>query len=668
MLVNAKTPKLQSGVIYDGIIVGNLLPNNTVSVRVAGIGSDIPCQTCTGILSALFGFRVSYLPPLKTKVKVLYADRNLSFIIGFTPSIVVDPNHQNRDTIGPDAPNYQSSQVFAARNSKQAPMAAGHKPPVDLAEGEFQMDNLLGVALKLLRGMSSLSAGDLAMVECHLQDQMVRIVSDTFKHYSAFGDYKITNDGGKLNAVWNGTSLDYEAWGLPRATDPKVKIDPVTKQVDMTSIDGIADDGRWRFSQYVGWLGNFINLFVTDPVNAVGKIAEGQFRSGKFRVHVNNDGALLIQSVADIVLEKVVRIPVPNPIRQENDPNGNRTNTALSNTNLLQTWNPSNADNLFEMVFQLREYARWLNNTYSLARFGQMNFDFEMPTEAQTPAPDLYAGELDKAAANTVGQQSVQNYRIAYSTIRIYRDGSYQQVDAYGNAITTSKMGTHVSTPFDLYLEAGGSINMVAGRDINLLAQQNVGITAVKQAVRVKAQTGIMMLSVAGHMIMEVMGSFVAAFAGTVNIGNKIELNKNGNVTAGGDISGLGSVVGTRIAASDGMADGEGPHYSHVYPGAPTPVPTIPTLQFTFQTSYGAGNLYQSLSQQAAALGEQPTSGSWSFSGNEVAGRGSPWPGLDANFSMTTSGASLQTPSAAKTFASQPQPMQSAPVTIKYQT
>lgn len=656
-MFNHSHPKLQVGVEYDGVVVGNLQPNNTFSVRVDGFGADIPCMTAVGILSGLLGFKTSYLPPMQTKVKMMYSDRNLSFVTGCIPSIIPDPGQQTRYTTGPGAPDYHASQIFSAINNKGAAYAAAHKPPVDIAEGEFQMDNLMGVALTLLRGMSSMSAGDLARVECHLLDDMVRIVSDTFRHYTAFGDKKISNDGGKLNVIWNGTSIDFEAWGLPRPTDPKVNIDPNTKEVNFQGVDGLLDDGRWRFSEYIGWLGNFINLFVTDPVGNVGKIAQDQFRSGKARCHVNNDGSILLQSVADIVLEKVVRIPVPIQTKLENDPTGNKTNTINPNPQLLKTWDPSSSSNIFEMVFQLREYARWLNNTYSLARYGQMNLDYQVPSEAQTPAPDVNSDELDKQAVNA----GITNWRYVYSTFRIYRDGSQQHVDGYGNSLTMTSNSFQMASPFDILIQAGGSINMVAGRDINALAQNNIGLTAVTQAVRIKGQTGVMILSVAGHLFLEVLGSYLTKILGNLNINNQINFDG-----ATGDINTLGNTTSQAVFAVDTRLNGDGPHDGHIYIG----IPTVASVNgnFQFQTSYGGGQLYETMSQQMMDIGDVSSSGTWSFSTNAVPGKGSPWPGAGITQKTTTAGSTLNQPSSSTVFTSSPAAMTSEPVSIRYQS
>lgn len=660
--------KLEAGKIYQGVVSSTLPGNDTFAVRLDSLSIDITCVCAANILSGLFGFKTSYVPPQKTKVLVLYSAKNLSWVIGSLPTVAIDPNQHNRKVTGPDATSYTASQVFTSRNSKSATVAVSHKPPVDLVEGEIHIENMLGTALTLLRGMASISAGDLARVECHLLDDMVRILSDTFQHFTAFGNQRISNDGGKLNVVWHGTSNDFEAWGLPRVGDAKLPINP-DKTVGMDNVDGVLDDGRWRFSQYIGWLGDFINLFITDPVTSLGKIAEGQFRGGKARMHVNNDGSIIVQSVADIVLEKVVRIPVPNPIRLENDPAGNRSDDTLKHTDYLKTWTPSDSNNLFEMVFQLRDYARWLNNTHSLGRFYQMDRDFQVPTEAQTPVPDLNSGELDKKSVNG----GISNWRIAYSTIRIYRDGSYQQVDAYGNATTTTSTGYFVSTPRDLYLQAGGSINLVAGRDINLVAQKNIGLSAITQAVRIKGETSVMILANAGHLIMEVIGNFVTKIISTINVANTVEINKTGrivstgNILAGGSIGAAGDVVGNRITAA--LTEVLDDHGGHIFTGA-APIVVVPAVNtnFMFQTDYSPGVLYQTLSQQAMRNNEQPSAGSWGFSGNVVAGKGAPWPGTVAQEKVYSGGENLNTPSSTKEFTATPQAMTTAPITIKYQT
>lgn len=617
--------------LQEGIVVGNQMPNNIIRVRLEVFGRDVDCVWAAGIISGLLGFKTSYIPPKKTPVIVYITGYDTNYIIGCKPAQFVDTNNQFRTVTGPGAPNNQESQIYTSRNSVNFKMFASHKPPVDLVEGEIDISNLLGVGLTLLRNMASLQAGDLARVECCLLDDMVRIISDTFKQYTAFGDYRISNDGGKLNVVWHGTSNDYEAWGSRTATDTKLNQNASKDGLDISTVNGQTDDGRWRFSQYIGWLGNFINVFVTDPVNAVGQIAAGQFRSGKARLHVNNDGSVLIQSVADIVLEKVVRIPVPNPLKLEDDPTGNRSDQNLGGQSNLATWTPSDSSNLFEMAFELREYARWLNNSLSLGRFRQLDLDYQVPTEAQTPVPDVNSAQPDAAAQNA----GINNWRIAYATIRIYRDGSCQMVDAYGNAITTTQTGIQISASQDLLLQAAGSVNIVAGRDINVLARNSVGVTSVTGSILMKAETGLQMFCHAGSLVLETVTGFVLKMIGLINANNTAQLDTSGNFTsvgaisAAGNMTSSGSLQAVQVTAAITQPADDNNHYGHIFQGPAPTAPTIPSVSTNFQypETYGGSQLYATLSDQLMEIGDVKSAGTWDLSGNEVEGKGTPWPG-----------------------------------------
>ncbi len=485
---------------------------------------------------------------------------------------------------------------------------------------------------------------------------MVRIISDTFPHFTAFGEHKIINDGGKLNVEWNGTSHDFEAWGNKSAKDPKASLSGENR-VDMEAgIDGFLDNGRWRFSQYVGWLGDFIHMFVTDPVEALGKIAADQLRSGKSRVHIGTDGAVLIQSVADIVLEKVVRIPVPIRIRPEGDPKGNKTDDAIRTLDPLKTWQPSNSANLFEMVFQLREYARWLNNQAAFARFRLQDREFKVPTEAETPVPKMLAGETDREQANP---DAKLNWQIAYATIRIFRDGSIQMLDAYGNSWTSTKTGVIISSTTDILLQAAGSVNLVAGQSINLVARKDVGISAVTGGLWLRAKTGLQALVQSGNMVLDLMGSGFAKIVGGLNINNTFSVDPKGEVMATGQLTALQ----LNAAATNGPF-GENPHMFHIFQGVPV-VQTI-TDTFEYPDSYEGQSLYETMSQQSLRAGEAPATGTWTFDDNTVPGKGSPWPGEGITHRVYDSSESLQTPSSKSTFATQPKAVEAQQIQFRY--
>lgn len=658
-----KKVKITPG-FHEGMVKSALTPNNTVQVQIKTIGGIVPCVWAAGVLSGMLGFKTSYVPPMKTKVLVWIPDSSIGYIIGMLPDIRVDQGRQSRTVTGADKA-YTDQQIFTGKNSSENYGFISHKPPIDMVEGELNIENLMGVGISLLRNLASLQAGDLARVECHVMDDMVRIISNMFRHHTAFGDMKISNDGGKLNVIWHGTNQESEAWGLPQDSQafPKAATPSRTSVTEDLVDPNQNDDGRWRFSEYIGWLGNFVNLFVTDPVAGLGRIAENQFRSGKFRAHVNNDGSLLVQSVADIILERVVRIPVPIQIRKEDDPQGMRSEAELPNAELLQAWE---SKDIADMAFQLREYARWMNNTYSLARFQQMPRDYQVPSEDQTPIP--------QSSGSTV---------FGYSTIRIYRNGSIQTVDCFGNSVLTHSGGIQISSLKDILIQSAASINLVAGDSINMVARNDVSFTAVSGIIRAKAQTAWQMFCAVGNIAIETLTSKTIKFIGNLDSNDTASVDTSGNIKTKGSANIAQDIFGDTVSTTEVNADA-----LNVTTVMATEINAVdvnnldsftlnnPLLQnipvqitgvniaFSYPDQYNTGTLYETMSQQQARK-EKLLAGSWSFADNAVAGKGSPWPGPSPQHKTTDDGDSLNVPSTDTVFTATPDALETRAITLK---
>ncbi len=648
-----KRPTLAPG-IYDGVVLSSQTPGQTIDVLLTALEVPITCIWVAGIFSNMFGFSQHYLPPGGTSVVVYVTGKHINYIMGSMPSKVANPAEPGRTVT--DEGSYADGTPFAARRKDSDPTYQGQSPYVDMVEGEFALTNLLDVGIMFLKNMAALQAGDRAKVECFLMDDLVRIISGSFKHYNAFGEHTIRNDGGKLNVAWHGSSHEFEADGRPRPGDPRFDLKPDGQPDSKGNTDGYTEDGRWRYSNFVGWLGDFVHGWVTDPTETLGRLAEAQTRSGKFGYRVGGDGSLLVQSVSEIAFEKVVRIVVPIPIRRDDDPQGNRSDSGLGKESELATWTPSDQSSIFEMVYQLRAYARWLNNRAALSRFRQMDRDFRVPTEAETPTPDVNNKEEDRERVNPLAS----NWRLVYATMRIFRDGSILHLDAYGNSWMSSQNGIQISSTKNILIEAAGSVSVVAGRDINLLARNNVGITAVTQAVRIKAQTALQMFCAAGHMVLETATDYVLKIRAAINANNTFQLTTAGHLDTEGNLTGRAV-----FAELTNGAFGEDRHMFHIFPGAP--VISQNAAVFSFQSSYDTEQLYETMSQQAFRAGEQQASGVWSFADNAVAGKGSPWPGASPTHKTYPGvNSSLHTPSTQASFNATADAMVSGGITFRY--
>ena len=475
--------KFEFGRLYKGRV--SRVHGRTESVSVVlegGLGEIHDCEVALGFTSYLLGIKTNFMPTKGTRVALISGSP--SVVIATLKSDTDDPLGSSANQVtGTAKQRVGQTKTFGTVGTISR---RGRGMPADLLEGELQLGNALGVAISLLTTMAKVSAGDRAQVSTHLLNGMVRIISEKFKHFSAFGDLEIFNNG-RLNAVWNGSSYDYEVLGR---LDPKDKATAKDNIVDMSSIDALKETGRWRFSQFVGFLGDFVNLMVTDPVQTLATIGSEALRSGKARVHIGTGGEFLVQSVSEIALERVVRIPVPVQMRREEDPKAMRRKDFNNlNKEYLKLWKyETDPKNLCHMAFQIREYARWLSNYYSMVRFHQMEAaggDWKVPTEAATPAPSWASKETDREAANT-GAPIL--YKDTYACMRIMRDGGILTMNGEGGTMGLIGNNGYMCVPGNFLCEAGGDMRFLAGQSMYFQARNSMEFAAIAGGIRMKAR------------------------------------------------------------------------------------------------------------------------------------------------------------------------------------
>jgi hypothetical protein len=467
---------LSSNRVYTGVVERVDDARRLLSVAVDGTNSVHECLYAGGIFSGMFGLQTRFLPSKGTRVSMLYG--RTCYVLGCLPS-------QGMDQVAGGSATMTGCGLPVAESSFRRPSGSDgaaqvQTHPSDLLEGELDLSNAFGTGMRLLTAMASINAGDRAKVEACLLNDMVRIVSETFRHYSSFGNYEIYNDG-RLNVRFDGTSYPFEAAGVGKS-------EPRTALKDAYSADFqqvVGETGRWRFSEYVGFLGDFVTRLVTDPTEAIGDYAASNARAGKARYHVNGDGTILMQSVAEIVLERVVRIPVPVEINRPDDPRGNKqADFASLDAKYLKLWEyGNNPEDMAKTCYQLREYARWLSNYHSYARFHQLKKDWKVPSEAESPEPVYHNWEEDKVP------NAQQKFIEAYATIRIMRDGSIVSMDGSGSSVTMANGNVHACAARNMHFEAAGDMTFTAGNDMHFLAGRSLAFTAVLGGFAMKARS-----------------------------------------------------------------------------------------------------------------------------------------------------------------------------------
>lgn len=471
--------KAETGRVYTGTIVKTDYGRGLYTVRLDGIENAVEgCQWAAGgIFAPFLGYKISHFPELNSRVALLYGRK--SFIISCIPCT-------NRDDVSGKG-RTMTSTGLGRGDAETGTDRRGirHTMPADMLEGEFEIANLLGCGVQFLTNLVKISGSERAKVETHLLNDMVRIVSDTFKHHSALGDFQIYNDG-RLNARWDGTSYEHEAEGILDPNSPKADLD--NRKVTFGDITKTA---RWRFSQYLGWLGDFFHVIITDPTQVISNIAEDALRPGKARVQFMNDGSFLMQSVSEISVERVCRVIQPIENKRYDDPEGTHRDAFDDlDDSFLEDWDwGPDLTNAHECGYKLRQYARWFSCFRSYQRFHQMEAadeEWVVPREDNPNCTHEWTGKEEDKEGKNQGKPTLFD---TYACWRIFRDGSILFMDGYGSAIHMVKGNIQIGASRHLELTAAGDIRIDAGNDIYIKARRNVDIAAVVGGIILKART-----------------------------------------------------------------------------------------------------------------------------------------------------------------------------------
>lgn len=480
-----------SAAFYTGKLV-EILPQANIGY-ISGASGTKKGMFISNLIASYLGINQSGYPEVGSAVIVLRnttANADIDFIVGAVPP-KTSANGWDLFSryVGTSSSNIYTGLTTAKRMKLQklADSYSNGATPLDLVEGETVMENAFGAGLALLNNLASLKGSDLAKIECYVLDDFVRILSEQFEHISAFGEYKILNNDGALNVLWKGTSNEFEAFNLQNKGEKKDGFEEVApNQIDTDLEDdpekAFYQDGRWRFTQYIGKLGNFIHMFLTDPQNILQHGSTSNVQSGRANIHINQDGSLLVQSTSDIVFEKVCRIVVPiEKVRPE------ELDFTKLKLDAFAVWKPFDKDDLFVNSYAIKDYSKWFSNYYSLATFIGLGSDkIDIKNEASVKAPQLNEGDQSLKTAKGIDDATFTKYLERYATVRIFRDGSILLLDGWGDSVHLSGGNVNISAPFDINLSAGNNVNII-GRNINTVAKEEIDLTAVERGILMKA-------------------------------------------------------------------------------------------------------------------------------------------------------------------------------------
>jgi len=478
---NPEDLKSRSRQSFGKIAIGKIIKidakTGLCSVATDDPGTDIDgCVWLTKSFTApILGYRVKSLPSIGTGVILLVG--NPSYII----DVIDTPDYD--ETFGL---SLTKDGTFYREKYFADTVYPAHEGSASLLEGEFEIENAFNVGMSFLTNLVSLQASDRARVEAHLLNDMIRIIAEEYRNITPLGEVMVYDDG-RPNMEINFGSYVHE---LVNKTSAEAALTALNgKSVSFPTLEkedeakGLNTSFGHRFKAYIGYVGNFLNMFVSDPLTNINAIA-----SGKAQFYIGNSGDILLRTVSEIAIERVVRIAVPakrdkklsSPPDYEND-------------EFLKKWDygQGSENTIHQCAYSLRSYARYLSNYTSMMRFhqaskaaGDADAPYYIPSESEVPLPDMHNKEKDITDANGKAEAFIEGY----STIRIFRDGSILTMDSTGGSVYHGRGVVEISAVRDVRIDSARDISLIAGRHMFLKAKKNIEISSTEGGLVMKAR------------------------------------------------------------------------------------------------------------------------------------------------------------------------------------
>lgn len=459
-------------------------------------------------LSSLLGFTQTNLPPVGAKVLLVYTPA-ISFVVGAYGSDFTDNPTLFSVPVGGDLEWESLNQRgLGIVRPKEAAVQAGFTPGRDLVPGEREYGNNMGVFVRMLMNLAQLSAGELAKVEVGLINDMVRIVDNYFVHHNVGGDTMIWSNT-RCNYEDHFTSYPFEAEGKKEENKPlasekgKYVVDP---EGDLEN--RYSDTGRWRKSTYMGFLGDMIHTWVTDPTKAVSTFAEDASRAGAYSYWVGSDGTLVVQSATAVHVEVRPVITVPEILAKWDDPEkGISEKMDDLEKKYLKLWDGaagSNWEHLGTSCWRMRDYARYLTQWHSLARWRQLaetGWCKVSDDEELVASPKPHSEEKDKKQTNPAATN-------AYTGTAVFDmdpSGSISLI-SYGDSHDTgissvilNRGNIQIAAPGNINITCGGTFSVQA-KQISLVSATVMELVSLAGGIWAKARTALNMLCEKGKI------------------------------------------------------------------------------------------------------------------------------------------------------------------------
>lgn len=514
---------MENSKIFTGVIITSNSGSRAVTViREAygqgGGGGDMGMMMqgifVSSLLSNFIGFDDCSLPQPGTRVLCIESDGNYCYVLGSIPSQSLDvETFAARTMLG--AKNALADDANRIGHENNTTMLVDNRQPSDVVDGEHVVANEYGVLLGLYQQMANLKASELAQVQCFLLDDLVRIISHNFQHYTALGEYNVYHDGKKLMAEFGATHKPAESYGRPAVEDDGNQ--PMFSKSGKHTVDDkedfydIEEDERTkaieRFKWFLGSVGDFLHVFLCRPDPEEVRVLDPETTpkkpdTGLADLHIGTDGGVHVRSVKEIFIEKTNWIRIPLRKAAPDDPKGDEDIEYTKKEKFEFQNEFKYKQNPFTYALQLRDYAAYVNEKTGYQNFKSHEKDFYVNDKI---SEENSLKEIKKIDDKTDLNQ--EDYQLRTAGVYLMPNGGITIRDAWNSAIVMEGGNIYIQPAKDLISQPLRNNIVKAGGHINMACKKNIDLSSSEEGLRIKSEKSQYLYSNEGGVVIEANGN-----------------------------------------------------------------------------------------------------------------------------------------------------------------
>ncbi len=513
--------------LFKGVVITSNAGSRAVTVvretsgdmRTADGGKLVQATVLSSVLSHFMGFKDCSLPQPGTRVLCLAESNNNCYVLGSMPQPTLGKAElSSRAMLG--AGDAMGDEANRKGHVEKLPAIHEGRRPVDVVDGEYVVGNELGVLIGLYQEMANLKASELAQIQCYLLDDLVRVISHNFQHYTALGEYNIYHDGKRIMAEFGATHKPAESYGAPAVSSDSGAFQTFSEDGGHTVDDSsdfykITKDERIkaieRFKIFLGSVGDFLHLFLVRPhnekfrmLNPDQSLSDSDFDTGLCDVHIGTDGGMHLRSVKEVFIEKTNWIRVPLRKSAPDDPKGDDASSLSyeQKENFQFVDDYSYKSNPFTYALQIRDYVAYVNEKLGYQNFKSHEKDFGVSDDVDAEQNISKESQVDSET-----QLDLQKFKLRTAGIYLMPNGGITIRDAWNSAIVMEGGSIYIQPAKDLVLQPLRNGILKAGDSINISSKKHLDLSSTEEGFRLKTEKSQYYYSDNGGYVVETNGS-----------------------------------------------------------------------------------------------------------------------------------------------------------------